>query len=95
MADLSLSTIVPRAPGPDRATGSWSREERDATLLVSNAVRQLNAVSYAGEGREITFSLSPETRHPVIKVIDSDTRQVLQQWPSDYLMQLVESPTPS
>jgi uncharacterized FlaG/YvyC family protein len=71
-----------------------SEDDRRATLAVAKAVQKLNAAGFAGDGREITFSFNPETRRPIVKVVDADTREVLQQWPTDYLLQQAENLEP-
>jgi uncharacterized FlaG/YvyC family protein len=48
----------------------------------------LNAAGHGGPGTEVTYSVDPDTRKPVVKVLDKDTRQVLQQWPAEYALQL-------
>lgn len=55
---------------------------------VAEAVRRLNAVQYAGEGREITFSVDRPSNKLVVKVIDSDTKEVVTQWPAEYALEL-------
>ena len=60
---------------------------------VAGAVRTLNESGIAGTGREVTFSLDPNTRIPVVKVVDTATQEVITQWPSDYALRLAETTT--
>jgi flagellar protein FlaG len=62
--------------------------ERALVLDVSKAVKQLNETGIAGTGNEITFSIDRATRIPVIKVVDIRTKEVLSQWPAEYVLQL-------
>jgi uncharacterized FlaG/YvyC family protein len=55
---------------------------------VSAAVETVNNAGSAGDGREVTFSLDQATKRPVIKVIDTNTKEVLSQWPPEYLLQI-------
>jgi uncharacterized FlaG/YvyC family protein len=55
---------------------------------VAAGVRKLNDANYAGDGKEVTFSVDPSTRTPLIKVIDTTTDEVIQQWPPEYLLQI-------
>jgi uncharacterized FlaG/YvyC family protein len=80
-----IPAITGPAPEPDRAQAN---PERALTLAVAGAARRLNDINYAGEGREITFSLDPATKKPLVKVVDLDTREVVFQWPSKYLLEL-------
>ena len=68
-------------PPPDRALNR----------AVSGAVKVLNDAGHAGQGREITFSVDRVSHLPVVRVVDTDTKEVVQQWPSDYVLQLAES----
>ncbi len=63
-------------------------EERAFNLSVATAVRQLNDAGQAGEGREVTHSIDVATRLPVVKVIDSQTKEVIIQWPPKYALAL-------
>jgi hypothetical protein len=67
----------------------------DLTLnrAASAGVRKLNDSGYAGDGREVTFSVDPATRTPVIKVIDSSTKEVIEQWPTAYLLEIAAEAT--
>jgi uncharacterized FlaG/YvyC family protein len=63
-------------------------EERALNRSVSAAVQTLNDAGYPGSGREVTFSVDHATKLPVIKVVDTSTQKVLEQWPPEYLLQL-------
>jgi len=63
-------------------------EERALNRSVSAAVQTVNDAGYPGDGREVTFSVDQATKRPVIKVVDTSTKEVLQQWPPEYLLQL-------
>jgi len=65
-----------------------SQEQRTLTQEVSKAVKRLNDVSYAGKSNEITFSIDRVTRLPVVKVVNTSTNEVLNQWPAQYVLQL-------
>jgi len=94
MDRLSLGSVVPQTAEQELPNIGSTRDQRQLRVEVSNAARRLNEAGYAGEGREITFSLNPDTRRPIIKVVDIDTREVVQEWPSDFLLKLVENLNP-
>src|SRR5947208_12836510 len=62
--------------------------ERELVRQVSKAVSQLNDTGTAGQGKEITFSIDRATRLPVVKVVDTNTKEVIRQWPTEYVLQL-------
>ena len=79
--------VVPSAP----ASTSVSSSTRALTSAVSDAVRTLNDSGIVGEGREVTFSLDRATRIPVVKVVDTSTQEVINQWPPEYAIRLAEA----
>ena len=90
MGQIPVTPIQTLATTASASTvpASQTTEERAFNRQVSTAVQALNDAGYAGNGREVTFSLDQATRRPVIKVVDTSTKEVLQQWPPEYLLQL-------
>jgi uncharacterized FlaG/YvyC family protein len=43
-----------------------------------------------GEGRQLTFTRDPETRRPVIQIVDQNTGEVLDQIPSATILELAQ-----
>ncbi len=78
-------TITAAAIIPPTAPTS---EERALNRSVSAAVQTLNDAGYPGSGREVTFSVDQATKRPVVKVVDTLTKEVLEQWPPEYLLQI-------
>ena len=76
--------------GEGSVSGSISPETRAFNASVTAAVRQLNQAGYAGEGREVSFSFDPASHQPVIKVIDSATKEVVTQLPPKYVLALAD-----
>ena len=89
MSDISATPAGGSSPLPD-ATTTVSPEERSLNSSVSTAVRQLNDAGYVGKGREVTFSIDRASRQPVITVIDSQSKEVITQWPPKYLLALAD-----
>jgi hypothetical protein len=86
-----VATVAPgTVPGPVSGSGV-SSSERALTSAVSGAVRTLNESGIVGEGREVTFSLDRTTRRPVVQVVDTTTKEVINQWPPEYALRLAES----
>ncbi len=88
MSQISVSAVSSYpAPSTEAQVGE-APADRTLNRAVSAAVGKLNDSSYAGEGREVTFSLDPATKQPVVKVIDTATREVIRQLPPEYLLQV-------
>jgi uncharacterized FlaG/YvyC family protein len=90
MAQFSVTPLQPPSgntklsPTPPSLTA----EQRSLHRSVLTAVQTLNSAGYAGDGREVTFTLDQATKIPVIKVVDTSTKEVIQQWPAEYVLQL-------
>jgi flagellar protein FlaG len=54
------------------------------------AVHEINKSELMGEGRQLTFSRDPQTRRPVIQIVDQTTGEVLDQIPSQTLLELAQ-----
>lgn len=68
-----------------------SPEMRQEQAQLIRAVEKLNEGRIFGEKSELTFSLDRETRRPVMKIIDRETQEVIQQIPPEYVLRLAET----
>jgi uncharacterized FlaG/YvyC family protein len=57
---------------------------------IVTAVNELNKSELMGQGRQLSFTRDPETRRPVIQIIDQSTGDVIDQIPSEALLQLAQ-----
>jgi uncharacterized FlaG/YvyC family protein len=65
--------------------------ERDIPVReVVTAVHEVNKSELMGEGRQLTFTRDPETRRPVIQIVDQNTGEVLDQIPSATILELAQ-----
>ena len=83
----NVSAMAPVSPVHVAATDATANQ-RAVTQAVVTAVRKVNDSGYLGDGKEITFSFDRASRQPVIKIVDSQSGEVIDQWPSDYLLQI-------
>lgn len=67
-----------------------SPELRQEQAQLVRAVEKLNEARIFGQKSELTFSLDRETRRPVMKIIDRETQEVIQQIPPEYVLRLAE-----
>jgi flagellar protein FlaG len=67
-----------------------SPQERAEQRQLIQAVRAMNESEFFGDTSELTFSLDPNTRRPVFKLIDKRTQEVIRQIPPEYLLRLAE-----
>jgi uncharacterized FlaG/YvyC family protein len=75
------------------AQSSASPEERARNRSLAAAASAVNEAGYAGEGRAVLFSVDQTTRQPVIRIVDTGTNKVVEQWPPEYLLELAADTT--
>ena len=92
MAQTSVN-LVTSVASPPSSVPAAPTTDRTLNRAVSAAVAKLNDAGYAGAGRELTFSVDPTTKRPVTNVIDIATKEVINQWPPEYLLQLAAEKT--
>ena len=59
---------------------------REDHAELVRAVRALNRVELYGPRRELAFSVDRLTHRPVIRIMDKETGEVLQQIPEQYVL---------
>jgi uncharacterized FlaG/YvyC family protein len=77
-----VGQVLATAPAP--AAPEKVAENRD----IVQAIKALNAASSFGDNNELSFMLDRNTKLPVIRVINKDTKEVVEQIPAEYLLQL-------
>jgi uncharacterized FlaG/YvyC family protein len=63
-------------------------EERGLHRSLSAAVQTVNEAQYLGTDKAVTFAVDRTTRLPVVRVVDTSTNHVIEQWPPEYLLRL-------
>lgn len=67
---------------------------RELRQILTSATRTLNQVSFAGQGREVTFSVDTVTKRPIVRIVDTESKEVVAQWPPEYLLRMAEELKP-
>ena len=57
---------------------------------IIQAVHAVNASVQLGNNNELTFSLDRQSRRPVIKIVNRETNEVVQQIPNEQVLRLAE-----
>jgi hypothetical protein len=68
----------------DNTSPQWLVENRE----LIRGVQGINAAELFGEGHEVVFVRDPETKRPVVRVVDQQTQEVLWQAPPEYMLRL-------
>jgi flagellar protein FlaG len=53
-----------------------------------HAVKKINEAELLGSDSELTFILDRETRKPLVRIIDRETKEVIRQIPPEYVLRL-------
>lgn len=75
-----LPTVLAPAPA---ATPPPNRD-------VATAVQTLNQNGTAGPGREFSIAIDGKSRVPVVRIVDSITNELIEQIPSQYILDLAQ-----
>ena len=59
------------------------------------AVKSANAAEHFGVNNELTFLLDRHTLRPIIRLVNTKTREVIQQIPAEYVLELAKRPASS
>ena len=79
------ATNVP--PTPEFAPNPNAAANRE----LSRAVRTLNGAGTAGPGRQFSFSIDPQTRRGVIRIVNASTHELIEQIPSEYVLRVAQA----
>jgi flagellar protein FlaG len=81
---MGQGLAIAAAPAPpDQAQAAQNRD-------LVQAVKALNSADTFGSQNELSFTLDRNTRLPVIRIVDRDTKKVIEQIPPEYVLRLAE-----
>lgn len=66
-------------------------EQAATNRNLIQAVQAANEAGIFGDNNEITFQIDRNSRLPVIQIIDRSTKQVVEQIPPEYILQLAQT----
>lgn len=87
---LSVAGTNPLTPLPPPLSGvtRTDPETAAANRTIAAAVKSLNDSGAAGDSHELSIAIDPTTRQAIVRIIDRSTNQVVEQLPSEYLLQV-------
>ncbi len=74
---------------PDATRPSPPPQELADNRELIRAVRALNATEFYGQNNELTFVLDRETRRPLVRIINRETKEVVLQIPPEHVLRMV------
>jgi len=75
------------SPVPDPTNAKWLVENRE----LIQSVKSVDASELFGDGSELTFALDRDTKRPVVRIVNSQTGEVLWQAPPEYMLRLAQT----
>jgi flagellar protein FlaG len=54
------------------------------------AAHSINASDLFGSGNELTFSMDPHSQRPIMRIVDRQTKEVVQQIPTEEVLRMAE-----
>lgn len=82
IGNLAAYVSAPAAAAPEPASP-------DQRALIQ-AVKAVNAAELLGRDNELNFVVDPNTRRAVVRIVNRETREVIQQIPAEYVLRLAE-----
>src|SRR5436190_4638187 len=83
ISTLAANVGVPSEPAAPRPL------TQDQRALIQ-AVRSVNAAELFGQNNELTFILDRATRRAVVRIVDKQTHEVVDQIPAEYVLRMAE-----
>ena len=87
---MEIPRVDPLGASSAVSTPTPSNDKDVPVRQVISAVNEVNKSELMGEGRQLTFTRDPETRRPVIQIVDQSTGDVIDQIPSELVLQLAQ-----
>lgn len=81
---LRLNVEVSSAPAVTPAL-----QERPSPEVIA-AVQAINKSELLGARTELTFAVDRELKRPILRIVDRESGEVLQQYPPEYALELAK-----
>ena len=84
----SISQTNPNLTTPYESPVPREAAQEQRTLI--HAAKAVNAANLLGEDNELTFFLDRNTRRAVVRIVNKETREVVDQIPNEYVLRMAE-----
>jgi uncharacterized FlaG/YvyC family protein len=74
------------APAEVRSVNPAPQDQRE----LIQAIHAINATDLLGQDNELTFILDRASRRTIVRIVNRDTHEVIQQIPAEYVLRLAE-----
>jgi uncharacterized FlaG/YvyC family protein len=84
---LNPSVYTEKYSSPSQPGGQAQLAERRE---VVKAVRELEKTPIAGDGNELRLALDRDTKRPVVRIVNRETGELIQQFPTEEVIRLAQ-----
>ena len=84
--NISITNLAAPISAPAEPAAAQAEDQR----VLIRAVKALNASDMFGGDNELTFALDRTTRRAIVRIVNKDTREVLEQIPAEYVLRMAE-----
>ena len=88
---MQIGSVNSLMPAPPVDPTPANNQEPAQTRQVASAVRALNQSGMYGQDRELQFAKDPGTKTMVIKVVQQQTGEVIEQIPPEEVLRAAEA----
>ncbi len=86
---MDISSVNTSQPAPTDVN-AVPQEIRAENRQLIQAVKSLNSAEMFGQNSELTFVLDRETRRPLLRIVDRETKEVIRQIPPEHALRMAE-----
>lgn len=89
---MDISSVNPLAAnlGAPRDEPVAQRLPSEDQRALIQAVRAVNAAELFGQSNELTFILDRATHRAIVRIVDRQTHEVVDQIPAEYVLRMAE-----
>jgi uncharacterized FlaG/YvyC family protein len=87
---MEILPINNNAPAVTTYEPHVTRQDAEEQRKLIHAVKAVNATDLFGQDNELTFVLDRNTRRAVVRIVNRETREVVEQIPSEYVLRMAE-----
>ena len=67
-----------------------SPQQRAEQRQLIHSVEALNQAQLFGQNNELTFTFDRQSKKPILKIVNKETQEVVQQLPPEYVLRLAD-----
>ncbi|MCC7155324.1 MAG: flagellar protein FlaG [Bryobacterales bacterium] len=87
---MEVGKVQPNLAVSQYIVAPLSAQQRAEQQEIIHAVESVNRMHLLGEYTELTFTFDRAARKPVLKIVDTRTKEVVQQIPAEYVLRLAQ-----